>query len=205
MVKPHERGKYRWAQEKKDGSVLAKYNADDTKNLYHWRDEQGVLYTMDRANLTSWGVTDAKGKAAAVLDVPEGAQVFQRRRVIDINYFNRFHDVHVKIGGKVVGGKYLPERVVTRRYPEHTYGECWLLGYRVRKPNGQLEVKGKVVYPDGKVEDFTKFGQKPWLGEPDWFEEELVDDEDKALQSERLAKKYRRSKDQELTLRGWHV
>jgi len=119
---------------------------------------------------TSIGLKDAAGNIVAVMDVPAGAKVFQRRRVRDVNYHGRYHDARVKVGGRLSSsGRWIPERWLSKRVPEYTYSEFWLIGWRTK-----TEVRYKVVYPDGLVEEFTEWNVKPWLYEPEWFTEEKV-------------------------------
>jgi len=162
-------GKMRWAVERKDGKTLGKYNVDGSKNVYHHRGK-----TLDRSNIKTWGLTNEAGNAVAVMDVPEGAVVFQRRRNISINYRDKWYDVEQTLPPVLVGNKMLPERKVKRRFPEQYYDMVWIHGWRKREADGSVTVSFKAVYPDGRVEDYTAFGVKPWLYEPLWFSEEQV-------------------------------
>jgi hypothetical protein len=167
-----QKGKYRWAIERKSGKV-EKYDEDDAKTVYHWKDNMGNLRSLDRTNIKTWGATDDEGATVAVMDVPVGAVVFQRRRIMDINFNNQFHTAEEVVPAGPVGGRWFPERKVVKTYPEYTYSEVYLVGWRKRDGN-VVTVHFKAVYPDGKVEEYDAFNMKPWLDEPDWFTEEQV-------------------------------
>ena len=167
------KGRYRWVAEYKNGEVKGRYNKDGSKNVYHGLDSSGTPQAVSRKGIKTWGFTDVNDKPVTVLDVPDGAQVFKRRRVMDINYYNRFHDVEETLGGKVEGGRWVPEQKVVHRYPEYTYSEVWLIGWRLRVGGG-VKVQFKAVYPDGKIDEYTAWDLQPWLYEPEWFSEEQV-------------------------------
>jgi hypothetical protein len=173
-------GKYRWSFQYKNGKVMDKYNADGSKNVYCSREEDKGKVHVPLQDVTAAALTDSEGNVVAVMDVPEGAVVFQRRRVRDINYYNRYHDIVTVVPECVIDGRYYPERKVTKRYPEYTYSEMWLIGWRKREVDGSMSVCYKAVYPDGKVEEYTDWNVKPWLKEPEFFDDETVDADDKA-------------------------
>jgi len=172
----NKQGRFRWSFEYQDGKIIDKYNSDGSKNVYAERDEAGKpkvhvsLQNVQAVALTNW-----EGKIMAVMDVPEDAIVFQRRRAnIRINYYERFHDIVEVIPEAYEGGIYYPERKVPRRVPETTYDQVWLVGWRRREADGSVMVDFKAVYPDGKIDEYTKWGMKGWLYEPEWFSEEQV-------------------------------
>ena len=164
-----KQGKYRWSIEYNNGNVMDKYNADGTKNVYCQKQDGKPKVFVPLTDVASIGLTDADGNIIAAMPVPDGAVVFQRRRVRDINYYNRFHTATTTVPAGAFAGRWYPERQVTKTYPEYTYGECWLIGWRT-----STELRYKCVYPDGKVEEYTEWGVKPWLYEPQWFPDEGV-------------------------------
>jgi hypothetical protein len=166
--------RYRWSFEYADGKVMDKYNDDGTKNVYAGRIGKSVKVHVPLQDVKTAALTDVNGNVVVVMDVPEGAVVFQRRRVRDINYYNKFHLVTKTVPATVLDGRYVAERQVTKTYPEYTYSEVWLLGYRKREPDDTIRVQFKAVYPDGKVEEYSQWNVKPWLKEPEWFSEEQV-------------------------------
>ena len=164
-----QQGKLRWIIELKNGDIMDKYNEDGTKNVYANKVAGKVKVHVPIKEVKTVGLKDEKGNVLAVMDVPDGAVVFQRRRVRDINYYNRFHTATQTVGGKLVGGRWVPERILSKQVPEYTYGECWLIGWRTSS-----EVRYKCVYPDGKTEEYNAWDVKPWLYEPQWFSDEQV-------------------------------
>ena len=167
--KPALQGKLRWSIEYKNGDVMDKYNEDGSKNVYCQKESGKPKVYVPLTDAKTIGLKNSTGDIIAAMDVPDGAVVFQRRRVIDINYHNRFHQQTVIVPAGVYRGRWYPERKVTKKFPEYNYGECWLIGWRT-----STELKYKCVYPDGKTEEFTEWNAKPWLGEPEWFPDEQV-------------------------------
>ena len=185
----NKQGKLRWCFEFSDGSVMDKYNGENEKNVYVSREGSRAKVNVDVKNVKNLALFDWQGKLATVMTVPEGGVAFQRRRVIDINYYGRTATAKQDVGDKMIAGRWVPKKTLTKTVPIYDYGDCWLAGYRKRETDGSLTVKYKCVYPDGKVEEFNVWGVKGWLKEPEWFLEELVDDEDKEAQLDRLAAK----------------
>ena len=184
----NRQGKYRWSFEYASGDVMDKYNVDGTKNVYSGRENKKARVFVPLDNVVTAGLTDADGNLATVMDVPVGAVVFQRRRVMDINYFNRFHDAEVVTPEGVYGGRWYPESKRMKRFPEYTYSEVWFIGWRLREADDSISLRFKVVYPDGVVEEYTEWGVKPWLGELEWLPDEILDEADGLAQAERIAK-----------------
>ena len=162
-------GKMRWFINYKNGDSIDKYNGDGTKNVYCQKEQGNPKVYVNLNEASSIGLTDNNGNLITTLDVPDGAVVFQRRRVRDINYDNKFHSFTTTVPAGVYGGKYYKEKQVTKMYPERTYGECWLVGWRTSDA-----LCYQVVYPDGKVDEFTEWDTKPWTYEPEWFADEQV-------------------------------
>lgn len=167
-------GKYRWSFEYASGDVMDKYNEDGSKNIYAGRENKKAKVHIPLTDVVSLGLTDAEGNLATVMDVPSDATVFQRRRVMDINYFNRFHDAVKESPAGVFQGRWYPKSSRTKRYPEYTYSEVWIIGWRRREADDSITVRFKAVYPDGLVEEYTEWLVKPWLGELVWLPEEQV-------------------------------
>lgn len=167
-------GKYRWALEYKNGDYVRKYNDDNTKNVYAERTLNKAKVLVQLQNVSLASLTDEKGNVAATIEVPEGAVVFQRRRVTPINYNNRFHEVKQVIPPTLTQGGVTPERVIVKVLPEVMYDQVWLIGWRKREPDDTISVRYKAVYPDGKVDEHTAFNVNNWLYEPEWYSEEQV-------------------------------
>lgn len=176
MIPPprNRQGRYRWSFEYESGDVMDKYNEDGTKNIYAGRENKKAKVHVPLTGVVSAGLTDADGNLATVMDVPSDATVFQRRRVMDINYFNRFHNAEVVSPAGVYGGRWYPESRRMKRFPEYTYSEVWIIGWRRREADDSITVRFKAVYPDGLVEEYTEWSVKPWLGELEWLPEEQV-------------------------------
>ncbi len=163
---------YDWVIEHKNGQFTAKHNKDKNLNPYHTRD----VHTK-RDNVSTFGLQDTDGNVKALVNVPDGAEIFQRHRGnIAINYFNRFHDVTESTPETFdpQTRQAIPARAIIRRLGEITYGEVWLVGYRKRESDGTITVYYKALYPDGKVDEHHGWSEKPWLYEPEWFSEEKV-------------------------------
>jgi hypothetical protein len=175
---PEVQGQYRWAITYNDGTVLAKYNRDNTKNIY--ADKGKVIIPL--SNASSISLFDAKGAEVTKLAVPEGAVVFQRRRGawgaggLRINYYDRWHDVEEIVPGFYDKSRkmWVAGRTIIRHVPEVTYEECWIIGWRKREKDNSVTVAFDAVYPDGKVDHHISFNEKPWLFEPQWKTEEQV-------------------------------
>jgi hypothetical protein len=176
-----------WVIQHKDGAVTAKKGKDGSLNPYHTRE----AYTK-RDSAETIGLQDDKGNTVVLVNVPSGAEVFQRHRQVPINFYNRFHDMTQTIPGHVneSTGRYVPEEKKTKTYPEITFDECWLIGYRTRK-GADVTVYFKVLYPDGTIEEYDAWNVKPWLFPVELFAEELVDAADKDAEVTRLKTEYK--------------
>jgi hypothetical protein len=163
-------GLYQWSIENTDGTVMTKYNDSGSKNVY--ADKSNVIVPIAKAKLIS--LTNAEGKEVASLDVPAGAVVFQRRRQISINFNNKFYDVQETVPATRVGNVMLPAKTVTKTIPEQYYDQVWLIGWRRREADKSVSLQFQAVYPDGLIEEYTAFGVKSWLYEPQWFTQEQV-------------------------------
>jgi hypothetical protein len=160
-----------WVLEHKNGKVTKKKDAGKL-NAYHNREGH-----TKRDNVKTIGLQDEQGAPTLVVDVPDGAEVFQRHRGnIQINYFQRFHDVTETTpetfdpNSRTV----ISARTTTRRLGEITYGEVWLVGWRKRETDQTVTVYFKALYPDGKIDEHHGWNEKPWLYEPEWFAEEQI-------------------------------
>lgn len=196
----HKQGKLRWSFEYADGSVMDKYNEDGTKNIYAGREDKKAKVFTPLTGVVSAGLTDPDGNIASVMDVPEGALVFQRRRVMGINYYNRFHPHEVVIPSGVRNGRWRPEVKRMKQVPEYNYDEVWIIGWHKREADDSITTRFKAVYPDGTVEEYTEWAVKPWLGELEWLPHEMLDDADMVAQADRMSVKHRQNKDTLLTL-----
>lgn len=176
VVAPEQstQGKYRWSFEYKDGRTASKYLDESTKNVYASREGVAAKVQVPLRDVAAAALTDEAGKIAAVIEVPEDAVVWQRRRVVPINYNSRFYDYTETVPATRTAGGMTPEHKVTRKLPEVTYDQVWLIGYRRREADGVVSIRFKAVYPDGKVDEHTAFNSKAWLYEPEWFSEEQV-------------------------------
>ena len=170
----HQRGKLRWSFEYRDGKTASKYLDTQTKNVYAAREGAEAKVQIPLKDVSVAALTDEQGNLAAVIEVPEGATVFQRRREVVVNYNGKFYDYTETVPASRTAGGMTPERQITRRLPEVTYDQVWLVGWRRREADGSVTVRYKAVYPDGKVDEHTEFNTKPWLYEPEWFIEEQV-------------------------------
>ena len=164
-----KQGKLRWSIELKNGDIMDKYNDDDTKNVYSSRENGQIKVHAPIKEAKSIGLKDDKGNVVAVMDVPDGAVVFQRRRVRDIPYHGKFVTATKKVGGELIGNRWIPERTLTKKVPVYDYGQCWLIGWRTA-----TELRYKCVFEDGRVDEYTEWDVKPWLYEPEWFPAEQV-------------------------------
>lgn len=175
-----KQGKLRWVIETKNGDVMDKYNDDNTKNIYASKEGTGTARKVKvHAPITeaaSIGLKDDQGNVIAVMDVPDGAVAFQRRRVMDIPYNFKKVTATKKVGGKLIDNRWIPERTLTKQVPVYEYGQCWLIGWRTA-----TECRFKVVFEDGRVDEYTEFATKPytkahpsWTKEPQWFPDEMV-------------------------------
>jgi len=164
-----KQGKLRWSIELKNGDIMDKYNEDGTKNRYAGREDNAVKVYAPVSQATTIGLTDENGALFAVMDVPDGAKAFQRRRVRDIPYHGKFADATKKVGGVLMGNRWIPERTLTKKVPIYDYGQCWIIGWRTPS-----EVKYKVVFEDGRVDEYTEWDTTPWTYEPEWFPDEQV-------------------------------
>ncbi len=178
-VSPEEvQGAFRWIIIYKDKTVISKYNADNTKNVY--ADKGKIIVPV--TNATAISLTDKEGNVVTNVAVPDGAVVFQRRRGawgaagLRINYYDRWYDATETIAGGYDKSRkaWIPDHTVTRRVPEVTYEEYWIVGWRKREADKSITMQFDAVYPDGKVDHHTAFGEKPWLYEPQWKPEEQV-------------------------------
>jgi hypothetical protein len=186
-----------WVITKTDDSVIAKKTVEGVLTPYHVR--EGATTTilavnkalatgeqveavkvepvavLDRASVKTIALQDEEGKEKVSVDVPEGAEVFQRHRVVKINFNNKFVNITQVIPASYdeASGIASPEKTVIRSIPETTYQDVYLIGYRVRVDK-EVQVFFKALYPDGKIEEYTAFGTKAWLYEPEWFPEETV-------------------------------
>jgi hypothetical protein len=129
---------------------------------------------VDRSNIQTFALQNEQGNTQVSVDVPPNGEVFQRHRVTAINYYSRFHDIAEQIPEHVENGRYIPAKTLVKTYPEITYDDVWLIGYRKRELDGIVTVFFKALYPDGKIEEHNAFNEKPWLYEPEWFAEEAV-------------------------------
>jgi len=159
---------YDWVIQHKNGKVTKKHD-DKGLNPYHTRDK-----TTKRDNVQTFALQDEQGKTIVLVNVPDGAEVFQRHRVTPINYFNRFHDMPETVPEHVENGRYVPAKTLSKSYPEITYDDVWMIGYRKREADGSVTVYFKVVYSDGKIEEHNGWNERSWLFEPEWFSEEQV-------------------------------
>jgi hypothetical protein len=153
-----------WAIEHQNGNVTQKRDAQGKLTSYHTRSKHAK-----RDNAKTIALQDESGKTAVLVSVPQGAEVWQRHRVVPINYYNRFHDVTTTVPAHLENGLYLAETSQTKSYPEITYQEVWMIGWRTK-----TAVYFKALYPDGKIDEHHGFTEKPWLFEPEWFPEENV-------------------------------
>jgi hypothetical protein len=174
--KLQQQGKLRWSIELKNGDVMDKYNGDGTKNVYASKENGKVKVYAPIKTAKTIGLTDPEDNVLAVMDVPDGAVAFQRRRVADIPYSFSKVKATKKIGGKLSGNRWIPERTLTKLVPVYEYGQCWLIGWRT-----PTECRFKVVFEDGRVDEYTEFATKPytqahpsWTKEPEWFPDEQV-------------------------------
>jgi hypothetical protein len=171
-----------WVLEHKNGQVTAKKDAKG--KLTPYTNKRNSEYAK-RDNITTIALQESGGKTVVLVDVPDGAEVFQRHRGFingGINYYSRFHNVNFwvdNITGAVlltqVDNQQVQEPVITDVFdpfsrqlipnikkiskviPEWTYRECWIVGYRKREANGTVTIKFKAVYPDGKIDEHTDF------------------------------------------------
>jgi hypothetical protein len=157
-----------WAIEHRNGQVTEKRDKQGNLNSYHTR--QGHT---KRGNAKTIALQDEAGNPKVIVEVPNGAEVFQRHRVCPINYNSQFHDVTTTILGHVENGLYIAETTQNKTYPEVTYQEVWIVGYRQRVGT-VVTVYFKALYPDGKIDEHHGWTEKPWLFEPEWFPEENV-------------------------------
>ena len=155
---------YNWVLEHRNGQLTEKKNKQGNLNPYHTRSGH-----TKRDNVKTIALQDEQGNPKILVDVPVGAQVFQRHRVVPINYNNKFHEVTEIIPGHVENGLYLAEAKHTKTYPEITYQDVWIVGYRTA-----TQVYFKALYPNGKIDEHHGWAEKPWLFEPEWFPEEAV-------------------------------
>jgi hypothetical protein len=154
-----------WVMEHKNGQVTKKRDKQKgTLNPYHTRDKH-----TKRDNVKTIALQDENEVPMVLVDVPDGAQPFQRHRVIPINYFGRFHEVQETVPGHVENGRYVADKTVAKSYPEVNYDDVWIVGYR-----SATEVYFKALYSDGKIDEHHAWNEKPWLYEPEWFPEEAV-------------------------------
>ena len=157
---------YNWVIEHKNGQITAKRDQDKKLNAYHTRQEH-----VKRDNVKTFALQDEQGNPKVIVDVPDGAQIFQRHRVVGVNYYNRFHEVTESTPEHFdsTSHKFIPAKTTKRTIPEYTYDDVWLIGYRTA-----TEVYFKAVYKDGKIDEHHGWNEKPWLYEPEWFPEEQV-------------------------------
>jgi hypothetical protein len=166
----------KWVIEHRDGQFSKPRDDKGNLNPYHHRDAEGVHHHTKRDNVKNFALVNDADVPVVVVSPPADAVVFQRRRVIRINYNNQFHTI-VDVTPEwydTTTGIYHAEKKAARTVPETTYEDFYMIGWRKRNPDGTVTVQFKAVYPDGKTEEYTKFGEKPWLSEPEWFAEELV-------------------------------
>ena len=193
-------GRYRWVYEYADNTVISKYNEDGTKNRYAGREDGKAKVFIPLTGVTSAGFTDADGNVVTVIDVPEGATVFQRRRVTKINYFNRFHEAEVIIPEGVRRGRWWPEKRRMKMFPEINYEEVWIIGWHKREDDGSITTYFKACYPRGPIDEYSEWGLKKWLYELEWLPHEMLDDADMVAQADRMSVKHRQNIDTLLTL-----
>jgi hypothetical protein len=162
---------YTWVIEHTNGDVTAKRDNKGVLHPYHLR---GDISSVPNKEIRTIGLQDEMGKPVVVVDVPKGAYVFQRHRTVPINYTGRTHEATQTIPSYVSNGRFYAEKTVTKTYPEATYDDVWIVGYRKRKKDGSVTIFFKTVYPDGKIDEHHAWNEKPWLFEPEWFIEEQV-------------------------------
>jgi hypothetical protein len=187
-----------WALEHKNGSVTSKKDKQGKLNVYS--DVRSGKHAK-RDNVKTIALQDSSGKTVVLVDVPDGAEVFQRHRggTQGVNYYNRFHTVNTWVDnatGEVkltqVDNQQVQEPTITEVFdpatrrmianlrketkvlPEWTYSEFWLVGWRKRESDGTITVRFKALYPDGKIDEHNAWKEKPWLEEPEWLPEEQV-------------------------------
>jgi hypothetical protein len=176
-----------WAIQHADGTVTAKRNPDGSLNPYHTRESN-----TKRDSPKTLALQDSKGNTIILIDnIPDGAEVFQRHRQVPVNYNNQFHTVTQTVPAHIdeASGRYVSESSITKTYPEVTYDNLWIIGYRIRN-GGAVNVYFKVLYPDGLIEEYNDWGVKPWLFPVELFAEELLDADDMDSEIERLTAEY---------------
>ena len=171
-----KQGKMRWCFEYKNRTFIDKYNSDNVKNVYAVRDKVKVpLQAVAKVALYN-----EYNRRITDLAVPDGAVVFQRRRVGPVNYemkFFEFTETTPAYRDESTGKIYPPKTITRKDMPYALYDQVWLIGWRKREVDNSVTVKFKAVYPDGKADTHTSFcvdGSKDWLREPAWFSDEQV-------------------------------